>query len=64
MNGYSAKQIAGSGADYLKIIVSSVNVGTLQRALQIALNGDRKQYSKTMIKALEREIRRKLNTKE
>lgn len=56
---YSPKEIVSSGADYIKVIAPYVTLHDLQEALKIAYVGDRKDYSKTLIKTLEREIRRK-----
>jgi hypothetical protein len=58
-HSYSPREIAGSGADYVKLIASSVDAAVLQQALEIARCGNRKIYSKTLIMTLEREIRRK-----
>ena len=61
---YSPRQIAASGSDYVKLIASSVDAAVLQKALEIALAGSRKQYSKTLIQTLEREIHRKVKAAE
>jgi hypothetical protein len=58
-SGYSPENIVSSGADYVKQIAPFCTIKDLQGALKIALIGDRLNYSKTLIKTLEREIRRK-----
>lgn len=54
-----AMNLAQSGADCVRVCAPCVNLGTLKRALEIAEAGDPKQYSKTLLLTLDREIRKR-----